>query len=143
MMIYISCAKTMTARSRQQVPYTTVPYFEKEAHENAMHMAQFSTEELTRLLRINNKLAAENVLRYHDFLSPDAPSLPALLAYTGIVFKRLNPKDFTEEDWKYAQQHLFITSFDHINFRICLNFSGCRIFESDAQWSHASVCIRD
>ena len=36
---------------------------------------------------------------------------PALLAYTGIVFKRLNPKDFTEEDWKYAQQHLFITSF--------------------------------
>ena len=39
--------------------------------------------------------------------------------------------------------HLFITSFDHINFRICLNFSGCRIFESDAQWSHASVCIRD
>lgn len=111
MMIYISCAKTMTARSRQQVPYTTVPYFEKEAHENAMHMAQFSTEELTRLLRINNKLAAENVLRYHDFLSPDAPSLPALLAYTGIVFKRLNPKDFTEEDWKYAQQHLFITSF--------------------------------
>lgn len=71
MMIYISCAKTMTARSRQQVPYTTVPYFEKEAHENAMHMAQFSTEELTRLLRINNKLAAENVLRYHDFLSPD------------------------------------------------------------------------
>lgn len=111
MMIYISCAKTMTARSRQQVPYTTVPYFEEEAHENAMHMAQFSTEELTRLLRINNKLAAENVLRYHDFLSPDAPSLPALLAYTGIVFKRLNPKDFTEEDWKYAQQHLFITSF--------------------------------
>ena len=111
MMIYISCGKTMTARSRQQVPYTTVPYFEKEAHENAMHMAQFSTEELTRLLRINNKLAAENVLRYHDFLSPDAPSLPALLAYTGIVFKRLNPKDFTEEDWKYAQQHLFITSF--------------------------------
>lgn len=85
--------------------------FRKEAHENAMHMAQFSTEELTRLLRINNKLAAENVLRYHDFLSPDAPSLPALLAYTGIVFKRLNPKDFTEEDWKYAQQHLFITSF--------------------------------
>ena len=73
MMIYISCAKTMTARSRQQVPYTTVPYFEKEAHENAMNMAQFSTEELTRLLRIN--------------------------------------KDFTEEDWKYAQQHLFITSF--------------------------------
>lgn len=30
MMIYISCAKTMTARSRQQVPYTTVPYSKKK-----------------------------------------------------------------------------------------------------------------
>ena len=123
MMIYISCAKTMTARSRQQVPYTTVPYFEKEAHENAMHMAQFSTEELTRLLRINNKLAAENVLRYHDFLSPDAPSLPALLAYTGIVFKRLNPKDFTEEDWKYAQQHC-IWSGLHLYVHVQLPTNG-------------------
>ena len=113
MMIYISCAKTMTARSRQQVPYTTVPYFEKEAHENAMHMAQFSTEELTRLLRINNKLAAENVLRYHDFLSPDAPSLPALLAYTGIVFKRLNPKDFTEEEGKSISYLCLIFSMDY------------------------------
>ena len=102
----------MTARSRQQVPYTTVPYFEKEAHENAMHMAQFSTEEFDPLTAHKTiSWQPKNVLRYHDFLSPDAPSLPALLAYTGIVFKRLNPKDFTEEDWKYAQQHLFITSF--------------------------------
>ena len=61
-------------------------------------MAQFNTEELTRLLRINNKLAAENVLRYHDFLSPDAPSLPALLAYTGIVFRNAQSKG-SEEDW--------------------------------------------
>lgn len=111
MMIYMSCAKTMAARNRQEVPFTTTPYFEKEAHENALHMAQFSSEELARLLHINNKLAAENVLRYHEFLSPESLSLPALLAYTGIVFKRLNPKDFTHEDWLYAQQHLFITSF--------------------------------
>ena len=26
-------------------------------------------------------------------------------------WKRVHGKDFTEEDWKYAQQHLFITSF--------------------------------
>lgn len=111
MMIYISCAKTMTARNRQQVPFTTIPHFEKEARENAMNMAQFSAKDLSSLLRINNKLAAENVLRYHEFFSPESHSLPALLAYTGIVFKRLNPKDFTDEDWEYTQDHLFITSF--------------------------------
>ena len=31
MMIYISCAKTMTARSRQQVPYTTCSLFRKRS----------------------------------------------------------------------------------------------------------------
>ena len=36
MMIYMSCAKTMAARNRQEVPFTTTPYFEKEAHENAL-----------------------------------------------------------------------------------------------------------
>ena len=44
MMIYISCAKTMTARSKQQVPFTTTPAFEADARQNAMHMAQFSAE---------------------------------------------------------------------------------------------------
>lgn len=80
MMIYISCAKTMTARSKQQVPFTTTPAFEADARQNAMHMAQFSAEELARMLRINSRLAAENRLRYQDFLSPDnQPCLPALI----------------------------------------------------------------
>ncbi len=111
MMIYISCAKTMTARSKQQVPFTTTPAFEADARQNAMHMAQFSAEELVRMLRINSRLAAENRLRYQDFLSPDNQALPALLSYTGIVFKRIAPKDFTKDDLEYAQQHLLISSF--------------------------------
>ena len=82
MMIYISCAKTMTARSKQQVPFTTTPAFEADARQNAMHMAQFSAEELARMLRINSRLAAENRLRYQDFLSPDNQALPALISYS-------------------------------------------------------------
>ena len=111
MMLFISCAKTMTARSRVKVPFVSVPHFEAEARDNAMDMAQFTAEDLGRLLHINSKLAAENCLRYRDFFSPDNAPLPALLAYTGIVFKRINPQDFTEEDFRYAQDHLFITSF--------------------------------
>lgn len=111
MLTFISCAKTMTARSRTQVPFVSVPRFEAEAKQNAMDMAQFSAEELERLLRINSKLAAENYMRYHDFLSDDGKQLPALLSYTGMVFKRINPGDFTAEDFNYAQDHLLITSF--------------------------------
>ena len=111
MLTFISCAKTMTARSGVRVPFTTVPHFEAEAKQHALNLSQFSTQELEKLLRINSKLAAANYLRYQDFCSDETPALPALLSYTGMVFKRINPKDFTEDDFRYAQEHLFITSF--------------------------------
>lgn len=111
MMIYISCAKTMTAQSKLQVPFTTQPYFIDEARQNVMDMSQFSMEELGRLLKINSKLAAENYFRYHNFFSSEDKGLPAILSYTGMVFKRLAVKDFSDDDFRYAQEHLLITSF--------------------------------
>lgn len=111
MMIYISCAKTMTAHSKQKVPFTTQPFFLNEARQNVMDISQFSSEELGRLLKINSKLAAENYFRYHNFFSGDNEGLPAILSYTGMVFKRLAVKDFSDDDFRYAQEHLFITSF--------------------------------
>ncbi len=88
-----------------------MPPFETAAKEHALNLSQFSTQELEKLLRINSKLAATNYLRYQDFCSDETPALPALLSYTGMVFKRINPKDFSEDDFRYAQEHLFITSF--------------------------------
>ena len=85
MMTFISCAKTMTARSKTPYPETSTPHFLKEARENALYMTQFTAEELAQMLKVNPKLAAENYLRYHEFLSPETPALPALLAYTGPV----------------------------------------------------------
>lgn len=111
MLTFISCAKTMTARFNVRVPFTTVPPFETAAKEHALNLSQFSTQELEKLLRINSKLAATNYLRYQDFCSDETPALPALLSYTGMVFKRINPKDFSEDDFRYAQEHLLITSF--------------------------------
>ena len=37
--------------------------------------------------------------------------MPAICAYTGAVFKRIVPKDFSEDDFRYAQEHMRITSF--------------------------------
>lgn len=111
MLTFISCAKTMASRSSIAVPEITIPKFEAEAVENALEMSQYSTEELEKLLRVNAKIAAENRLRYHDFCSEDNRPMPALCAYTGAVFKRILPKDFTADDFYYAQEHLCITSF--------------------------------
>lgn len=111
MLILLSCAKTMSDVSRLKTPVTSLPRFSKEAAEIALQMSQFTVEELERLLRVNPKIAVENYRRYQDFYSEDTRQLPAMLAYTGIVYKRLNPKDFTKDDFLYAQDHLRLTSF--------------------------------
>lgn len=99
MMTFISCAKTMTGRSKIQTPVTSTPQFQTEAIQNALDMSQFSAEELERLLRVNSKIAAENYMRFQDFCSDSPSALAALLAYTGIVYKRIHPQDFTPEDF--------------------------------------------
>lgn len=111
MLVLLSCAKTMSETSKAKVSLTTIPRFGKEASGIALQMSQFSVEELERLLRVNAKIAVENYRRYQAFHAEATLELPAVLAYTGIVFKRLNPKDFSQEDFEYAQQHLRLTSF--------------------------------
>lgn len=111
MLILLSCAKTMNFTSKVKTPLLSEPRFQTEASGIALQMSQLSVEELEHLLRVNRRMAAENYLRYQEFHAEAVPQLPALLAYTGIVFKRLNPKDFSADDFLYAQEHLRLTSF--------------------------------
>lgn len=111
MIIFISCAKTMAEKSKISLERTTVPAFFEQAERNAMSVSHFDKDELKTLLKVNDKIAAENYLRYHNFMSDDNKLLPAMLAYTGVVFKHINPESFTQEDWRYASDHLLITSF--------------------------------
>ena len=100
MLVLLSCAKTMSETSKVKAPLNTVPRFQKEASEIALQMSQFSVDELERLLRVNAKIAVENYKRYQVFHAEGTPELPALLAYTGTVFKRLNAKDFSKEEYE-------------------------------------------
>ena len=111
MMIFISCAKTMTAHTAIQPPFMVNPEFEEQAKQHVLSLMQWDVDEIARMFKVNIKLASQNVLRYQDFFSPQNKGIPALLAYTGIVFKRIFPKDFTPEDFLYAQDHLRISSF--------------------------------
>lgn len=94
---------------RTTTPRTTTPRYGEQAAELAVRLATLTTEELAKMLRVNRQIAATNHLRYQRFHG--AGTLPALLAYTGIVFKHIAPERFSPEDFKYAQGHLNITSF--------------------------------
>lgn len=111
MLIFISCAKTMATCTTAQTPELTIPQFQAEALQNALDMGTYSAADLARVLRVNPKIAAENYLRYQDFCSETAEILPAICAYTGAVFKRILPQEFSADDFYFAQTHVRIISF--------------------------------
>lgn len=111
MIILLSCAKTMSETEKVRSPFRTTPRFAADAKEIAVSMSLLDVSELEHLLRVNPKIAVENYKRFQAFLGQEAKHIPALWAYTGIVFKRLAPKKFSDEELLYAQDHLRITSF--------------------------------
>ncbi len=113
MIVLISSAKTMASVSTVQAPKATRPRFLHEANEIALNMTQYSTEELGRMLKINPRLAAENYMRFRHFHSDNIQPLQAILAYTGVVYKNIHPRDFSPEDFQFAQDQLRIASFGY------------------------------
>ena len=73
-------------------------------------MAQYPAEELGRMLKLSPKLMMESYHRFQNFHSAEEEPLQALLAYTGVVFKNISPKDFTEEDFLFSQKHMRFVS---------------------------------
>ena len=110
-MTFISCAKTMATESELAVPFFAEPQYLSHAEEIAGKLAAFSAEELMDMLKISPQIALENKARYSSIIHGETEMMPALAAYTGIVFKHINPSDFSAEDLEYAHRHLRITSF--------------------------------
>lgn len=110
MMILISCAKTMSATSKVKAPLITIPQYADAASELALYLSQFGVDELESSLKINPKIAVDTYMRYQEFHSTNKTMLQALLLYTGVVYKHINPSTFTEDDFVEAQKRLRIGS---------------------------------
>lgn len=110
MQILLSPAKTMDMNPLPDMPQGFPPRFEKEARLLASGISGYSRSQLQLLLQISNKLTDLNYRRYQQFESAASPVKPAILAYTGTVFRHIRPQNFTPEDYAYAQQHICIIS---------------------------------
>lgn len=110
MQILIGCAKDMSDSSVLNPVLSSRPMFYENAVSCALQMAGYGEEELIGMLGCNMKIARQNRLRYLHFADSE-PALQAILAYTGIVYKYMGISEFADEDFAYAQEHLWITSF--------------------------------
>lgn len=110
MQILLASAKIMNSATTVHTPDTHLPRFQKEAGQVALELGELSVEDLAKTIPCNEKIALENKLRYQDFFNEEA-FIPALLAYYGQAYKCLKAQDFSQEDFRYADKHLWITSF--------------------------------
>ena len=111
MIVMISSASSMVGTSKIVPPDKTIPFFQKEANKVVKNMMPYSSSELAHILNINPKMANENYYRFQNFFYDEFPALQAILAYVGVVFKNINPDDFTSDDFYFAQKFLRISSF--------------------------------
>lgn len=111
MITFISCAKTMASEVSARVPRITKPQYQNHAQDLAERLATFSVEELMDTLKVSLTIAEENQLRYRNIVAGDAEMMPAIFAYTGMVFKHIDPYSLSTQELEYAHGHLRITSF--------------------------------
>lgn len=107
MQLLLANAKLMHTHTALQPKGT--PAFQDLSNAIAMEMALRDISALERDLGCSRKLAAEVWRYYQDF--GHAEKMPALAAYNGHAYKHLGVGDFTETDWNFAEQHLWITCF--------------------------------
>lgn len=106
--ILISPAKKMNIDS-DGFQGVSVPYFIEKAEFLRNILKSMSYEELKKLWKCNDKIAALNFERLKNMDSKNALT-PAILSYDGIQYKYIAPNVFTYDQLNYINERLIILS---------------------------------
>ena len=108
MRMIISPAKKMNVDT-DSLPVRSLPAFLEQTEELCRELQSKSPEDLQKLWKCNDQIAALNVerLRHMDL---HRNLTPAVLAYEGIQYQYMAPGVFTNREYDYIQEHLRILS---------------------------------
>jgi len=112
-MIIVSSAKTQDFSPVEISLTPTLPLFFDETHRHLLPaLRQYDLAGLRVLMGISEPLAEQTHAQFVDFSLNTSPQngKPAILAYSGEVFRRMHPAGFLSEDLHFAQQRLRILS---------------------------------
>lgn len=117
MLVILSPAKNMRYCTQETLSLRK-PLFQEQTELLADCLRQYSHFELESLMHINPKLAMQAYCYYQDF-TWNHTGLPSLLAYDGLVFKNIQPENFSREEYLYADEHIRILSAFYGMLRPC------------------------
>ena len=98
----------MNFKQEQLFPEFTLPDFIKDAEKLIGLLRNLSKSELSQLLEINSNLTDLNFDRIFNWHKPFSAknAKQAAFVFDGEVYRGLNARSFTPEDYSYAQTHL-------------------------------------
>lgn len=112
MLTLIAESKTMSSRqaniSRQELEHHT-PLFATQADELMESLRDKTPTELAEACRISPKLSSAMFDMVRDF-PLKSTGVPAIEAYTGVVFRQLHPESYDAESIRFMEEHLRIIS---------------------------------
>ena len=108
MRIIISPAKKMNMDTNS-LPVRDLPAFLERTEEIGRELQSKTPEELQKLWKCNDQIAALNVERLQK-MDLRRNLTPAVLAYEGIQYQYMAPGVFTNREYDYIQEHLRILS---------------------------------
>lgn len=111
MLMVISPAKTLDYAGAGY-PHFTQPAVLGQSEQLVKELRSYDQAQLSKLMKISDKLAQLNYQRYQDFQTPFTPenAKQALLVFDGDVYKGIHIEDYDEDDLTFAQDHLRILS---------------------------------
>ncbi len=112
MMIIISASKSSNFKAQHITNLFTIPLFNDERNKILEVLLKFSKDDLKQLMEISDSLAELNYEQLIEmkYFPKRLKHKQAILAYSGDVYKCLNPSDFETEDFEFAQKNLRILS---------------------------------
>ncbi len=111
MVLLLSPAKTLDFSATTHSNYSQ-PSFLKESDQLVKVLRKKSAGEIKSLMKVSDKIADLNVVRYKEFSTPFTPqnAKQAIFAFKGDVYQGLAVEEFDQTDLDFAQQHLLILS---------------------------------
>jgi uncharacterized protein len=93
-------------------PYTqsTSPDFIEEAKLLTVEYKRYSTKEIQSKMKVSVDIAKKTKEMFEKISFESKKSTPALLAYKGTVYRDVDVKNYSKDDWQFAQDHLRILS---------------------------------
>ena len=112
MLIVISPAKTLDYETTPKTKVFTTPDFLDHSQRLISRLRNFSSLDISDLMKVSAKIADLNFDRYESWKTPftEKNAKQAILAFKGDVYSGLDAESFKADDFKFAQKHLRVLS---------------------------------